>query len=168
MTRDDLPHAANLRWGRFSQPGAYYHITKCRHQDAALSLADARVAPILIDSIRWHQGHGHAHLLAFVVMPDHVHWLLVLGEERTLDDVMEGFCGYTWQQIVPPLVPQARTIWEEEYHDRQLRPHERTWETVAYIHDNPVREDFCARQEDSPWSTANARYSDWIEEEYLA
>jgi len=167
MDTPDLPHAANLRWGRFSQPGGVYHITKCRHEGAALSLADPRVAPILIDSIRWHRDHGHAHLFAFVVMPDHVHWLFLLGEKRSLDEVMYGFSSHTWQRIVPVHAPDTRTIWEEEYHDHQLRAEERVWETIEYIHDNPVRKGLCARAEDWPWSTANERYRGWIQAEYL-
>ena len=167
MPDTELPHAANLRWGRFSQPGGVYHITKCRHEEARVSFADARVAPILIDSIRWHRDNGFAHLLAFVVMPDHVHWLFMLGEERTLDEVVYGFCSYTWQQIVPRLLPGTRTIWQDEYHDHQVRREERASETQEYIHENPVRKGLCAEAEQWPWSTANARYKGWVQEEYL-
>ncbi len=162
-----LPHAANLRWGRFSQPGGAYHITKCRHKNARLSLADDLVAPILVESIRWHQENRHTHLLAFVVMPDHVHWLFVLGGNRSLKEVMYGFSSFIWNQIIKAHGQPTGALWEAEYHDHQLRTEERAWETIQYIHENPVRGGLCACAEDWPWSTANTRYRDWIEEEHI-
>ena len=168
MSTEDLPHRASPRWGRFSQPGGCYHVTKCRYRDAPLSLADARVAPILIDSILWHRDRGHAHLLAFVVMPDHVHWLFVLGEERSLDQVLHGFSSVTWRRILGVCASHSPTIWEEEYHDHQLRTEERVWATIEYVHGNPVRKGLCERAEDWPWSTASEQFRSWIEDGYLS
>ena len=164
---DDLPHAANLRWGRFSEPGAAYHITKCRVEGLQLSLAQPTPAQIIIDSIRWHQERQHAHLLAFVVMPDHVHWVFVLGEERSLDQVVKGFASVTSRQIARGCALNARTVWQQEYHDHRLRSDERTWETMEYDHQNPVRGGLCAKADEWPWSTANPKYRGWVEDHYL-
>jgi len=100
-------------------------------------------------------------------MPDHVHWVFVLGEERSLDEVMQGIGSVTWREVLKVIALSVPTFWEEEYHDHQLRTEERVWATIEYVHDNPVRRGLCARAEDWPWSTANARYRDWIEDEYL-
>ena len=164
---DELPHAANLRWGRFSEPGAAYHITKCRVEGLALSLAGSAVAPTIVNSIRWHQEREQAHLLAFVIMPDHVHWLFVLGEERSLAQVMKGFGSVTSRGIIRAAGLEPPIVWEEEYHDHRLRSEERCWATIEYVHENPVRRGLCASPEDWPWSTGNSRYRGWIEEELL-
>ena len=163
----DLPHAANLRWGRHSEPGAAYHITKCRDNRSSLSLTDAAAAESIVASIDWHRRNRHAHLLAFVVMPDHVHWVFVLGEVRALDTVMEGFGSVTWQGFRRVYGPKVGKVWEDEYHDHRLRSEERVWGTLEYVHENPVRKGLCGKAEDWPWSTANARFRNWIEEEYL-
>jgi len=164
---DDLPHTANLRWGRFSEPGAAYHITKCRAEGLQLSLADPAPAKIIIDSIRWHQLQAHAHLLSFVVMPDHVHWTFALGESRALAQVMKGFASVTSRQIAKACRPNTATIWQQEYHDHRLRSEERCWETIEYDHENPVRRGVCRCAAEWPWSTANPEYRGWIEEELL-
>ena len=111
----ELPHAANLRWGRFSEPGAAYHITKCRVEGLQLSLAEDAPAHIIVDSIRWHQERRYAHLLSFVVMPDHLHWTFVLGEERTLGQVLKGFASVTSRQIAKACRLSPRVVWQEEY-----------------------------------------------------
>ena len=164
---NDLPHSARLRWGRWSEPGAAYHITKCRVEGLQLSLADATPARITINSIRWHQEREHAHLLSFVAMPDHVHWTFVLGEERTLGQVLKGFASVTSRQIIQACHLSPHVVWQDEYHEHRLRSDERTWATVDYDHENPVRAGLCAEPEEWPWSTANAEYRGWIEEEYL-
>ena len=164
---DELPHAANLRWGRFSEPGAAYHITKCRVDGLQLSLAEPTPAQIIVQSIRWHQERQHAHLLSFVVMPDHVHWTLVLGEERTLGQVMKGFASVTSRQIIRACDLSPSVVWQGEYHEHRLRSEERCWETVEYDHENPVRRGLCAKAQDWPWSTADRKYRDWIEGDYL-
>ena len=201
----ELPHSADLRQGRFSEPGAAYFITKCREdvglrraaqkarEDAGQGrpahrtgrdagqgrpahrriasncpcFANPAVAEIIIDSIRWHQEQRHAHLLAFVVMPDHVHWLFVLGERRSLDKVMHGFGSVTWQGFRRACGRDVGKVWEDEYHDHRLRSEERVWATLDYVHENPVRRGLCARAEDWPWSTVNPRFRPWIEEDYL-
>ena len=163
MVNPDLPHSASLRRGRSSEPGARYLVTKNRSARCPLLLTDPRVAPILTESIRWHHEHGHARLLAFVVMPDHVHWAFALAESRPLGEVMLGFAGYTWHQVVPVLAPESRTIWEEEYHDRRLHTEEAVWEAIRYVHGNPVKEGLCARAEEWAWSTANERFRGWVE-----
>ena len=167
MSDTDLPHAANLRWGRFSEPGRAYHITKCCHLYATVSLTSARVAPVLINGIRWHKEQGHAHLLAFVIMPDHLHWLFVLGETRKLRQVLHGLCSYSWRRVVEACHPPQPTFWQEEYYDHSLRSEERVWDTMEYIHENPVRKGLCDVAEEWPWSTWNTQFRGWIEEEYL-
>ncbi len=163
----DVPHAANLRWGRFSEPGAAYHITKCRDAACSLTLTDPPAAEAIVGSIDWHRRNQHAHLLAFVVMPDHVHWLFVLGEERSLDAVMHGFGSVTWQGFRRAYGAKVGKVWEDEYHEHRLRSEERAWATLEYMHENPVRKGLCEKAEEWVWSTANERFRGWIEREYI-
>ena len=163
----DLPHSASLRWARYSEPGSGYHVTKCRDRQCLLSLSDPRVAQIIVDSIDWHRRQCHAHLLAFVVMPDHVHWLFVLGRGRSLAQVMHGFSSVTWRRIAASHGQAVGKVWQAEYYDHRLRPEEMAWATVGYVHDNPVRRGLCANAEDWPWSSGNALFRGWIAAEHL-
>jgi len=127
-----------------------------------IALTDPAVAPVLIDSIKWHHDRGHALLRAFVVMDDHVHWLFTLGQERTLDDVMYGFGSITWHRLHHLLPVQIPTFWQESFHDHQLRANETPRAKAAYIHRNPVRLGLCDEPEEWPWSTASEPYSGWV------
>ena len=164
----DLPHSASLRNGRWSEPGAGYLITHCRAPGLTLNLTDPAAADIIIRSIRWHQEQLSTHLLAFVVMPDHVHWVFILGESRSLDQVLKGFASVTSRQIIQAYGLTPHVVWQEEYHDHRLRSEEKTWAKVEYVHANPVRRGLCAGAEDWPWSTANPRFKGWVEEGFLA
>ena len=163
----DAPHSADLRKGRFSDCGAAHLITKCRVEGLRLPLSEMPQAALIVQAMRWHQERRYAHLLSFVVMPDHIHWLFALGRERSLAQVMTGCASVTSRQIIRAARLDAHVVWQEEYHDHQLRAPERAWPTVNYIHANPVRRGLCACAEDWLWSTANPQHRGWIEEEYL-
>jgi len=100
-------------------------------------------------------------------MPDHVHWLFVLGESRTLQQVMHGFASFTSHRLSRFGRQTQCGFWQPEYYERWLRSCERTWATIEYVHNNPVRKGLCLEPEQWPWSTANPAYRGWIEEEYL-
>ena len=73
------PHGKNLRKGRVSLPNHVYLVTIviASRKPVFTSFTAARVA------VRCFHGSDvarHAQTLAFVVMPDHVHWLLQLKE----------------------------------------------------------------------------------------
>ncbi len=167
MPHKEPPHRSNLRIGRRSEPRRPYHITKSLPLPASIPLTDERCATAIIDSIRWHQTEKHAHLLAFVVMPDHVHWLFVLGEVRTLAEVMRGF-GKVTATAMNKVLDRSGPLWEEGYHDHAIRTAEEgALAVIEYIHNNPVRKGLCGKGEDWPWSTANARYLPWMEREWF-
>ncbi|MBM4037603.1 MAG: hypothetical protein FJ290_03735 [Planctomycetes bacterium] len=134
---------------------------------AHICFTEPSAAEVIVSSIRWHQERGFAHLLGFVVMPDHVHWVFVLGERRALDDVMRGFGSVTWQGFRRAYEAGIGRVWEEDYHEHRLRSDERCWATIEYVHQNPVRKGLCAKAEDWPWTTANPRFRDWVEDDYL-
>lgn len=181
----DKPHGRNLRTGRVDEPGYPYHITKCLARSCSCSLATNDLALVVINSIRWHQQHGLAHLLAFVVMPDHVHWLFVLGRlaaghkpegverfpyqcrPRSLSGIVREFSKYTSLQINRTL-GRSRPLWQHGFHDHLIKTdREEALVVLEYVHGNPVRKGLCEEPEDWPWSTANPKYARWIEEARL-
>ena len=162
-----LPHSADLRKHRFSEPGAAYLVTKCRASDLPFPLTRSGAAEAIARSIRWHQERRYADLLAFVVMPDHIHWAFVLDGRRSLAEIVKGFASVTSRDIQVAMGSRCPAVWQEEFHDRALRQLEQTWRTVDYVHDNPVRKALCEDATEWPWSTAHRRFQHWIEAEYL-
>ncbi|MFM8331799.1 MAG: transposase [Candidatus Methylumidiphilus sp.] len=72
------PHRKDLRKGRFSQPGGIYLLTWAT-QERKTWFRDFYLGRQVVASMRRAQEAGAADSLAFVVMPDHVHWLISLG-----------------------------------------------------------------------------------------
>ncbi|MEE4461949.1 transposase, partial [Azotobacter chroococcum] len=72
-------HAASLRRGRISHPGYTYLVTTVIADRRPL-LADLQTARLLVGEMREACSAGSVESLAWVVMPDHLHWLLTLQQ----------------------------------------------------------------------------------------
>ena len=79
-------HGSHLRHGRVTETGRPYLITAVT-QDRRPLFRDWHIARLLVAELRRATQHGYADTLVWVVMPDHLHWLMVPGTE-TLDAVV--------------------------------------------------------------------------------
>jgi len=125
------PHGKDLRKGRVSLPGQVYHITAVTF-DRAPVFSDLRSARLLVNALREAQARDAAATLAFVVMPDHMHWLMQLGEDASLSKVVGSVKAVTAHRI-------GRRIWQDGFHDHALRQEEDLAEVARYIVANPLR-----------------------------
>lgn len=67
-----------LRRGRHSEPGQIYLVTAVTERRNPI-FADPLLARALVLEMRCIHDEHHISSLAWVVMPDHVHWLIELG-----------------------------------------------------------------------------------------
>ena len=68
---------ARLSLGRHSRIGQTYLLTTVT-QGRRRYFEDAAAAHLVLDVIRCLDAEGLTHSLAYVVMPDHIHWLVEL------------------------------------------------------------------------------------------
>ncbi len=80
-----------LRYGRYSRSGNVYLTTATLDREPLF--ADAANMAILIDTLRFVERRGFGHSLAWVVMPDHLHWLMELRSGSAAITTMQ--CGPT-------------------------------------------------------------------------
>jgi putative transposase len=118
-----------LRRGRCSLPGHGYLITavtrnRIRWFDDII-IARAAARSFYADSVAWE-----AKTLAFVVMPDHVHWLLQLDGD--LSEAVRRYKSLVSHQA-------GASIWQRGFHDRGLRREEELRQVARYIVANPLR-----------------------------
>jgi len=158
-----------LRKGRVSVPGARYFLTFALAQRRE-GLATDELFAAMISVL----GTVPGDTFALVAMPDHLHWLVRLGEEAELPGLTRAFKG-------PLSVPlRARGLqWQKgAYHDRRLRPDDELGPFLRYMLCNPYRAGLCDL--DSLWpywhrspevgawfdpTTRDGRpYPEWIEE----
>ncbi len=136
------PHAKNLRIGRYSQAGQIYLITAVT-RDRRPVFSDFPAARVLIGALQGEHRLGRAETLAFVVMPDHLHWLMALGEGATLPVVVRAVKAVTAKRL-------GGALWQRGYHDHALRREEDLLEVARYVVANPVRAGLVTRVGDYP------------------
>jgi REP-associated tyrosine transposase len=135
---DGLPHyrPSSLRQGRASIPGQIYLLTTTTHHRQRL-FVDPERARIASRVIHLPSTWSDAYLLAWVLMPDHWHGLLQLGNEP-LARVMNRFKGNLTRALNPSLAV-SRRIWDRSFHDHALRADEDVRQAARYIVTNPIR-----------------------------
>jgi REP element-mobilizing transposase RayT len=137
----DNPHGKNLRKGRYSQQGQIYLLTFATAQRIAW-FTDWRLGRLVVASMRRAQAQGQAETLAYVLMPDHAHWLISLAH-ADLAGLMRDLKSHSGYHAKQRLLQQGQAppkqIWQEGYHDHALRSEESLADTARYIIMNPVR-----------------------------
>ena len=127
------------------------------HGDCLLRIPEA--AALVIDS--WRHSDGVRYdLIAWVVMPNHVHVLIRTYEGVALAKIVQSWKSYTGRRILQIADERLqgrehpRQLWMREYWDRYIRDERHYIAAVAYIHENPVKAGLVAVAEDWPWSSA--------------
>ncbi len=107
-------------------------------------------ALLLFDGVRYQ-------LLAWVVMPNHVHVLFQPNEGWTLSRIVASWKSFTGRRLAA-LAPRSsecgNRIWHREYWDRFIRDQKHFDAAKAYIHQNPVKAGLVTQPEEWPWSSA--------------
>lgn len=145
----DQPHGRNLRIGRVSEEERIYLLTAVTTHRQPFFL-DFVVARSVIRALQHKDNTGHTATLAFVLMPDHLHWLVTL-KIGTLAEVMKSVKSFTARQINREKGITG-AVWQHGYHDHALRRDEDVRQAARYIIANPVR----AGLVESVW-----QYSHW-------
>lgn len=126
-----------LRKGRVSLPGYAYFITTVTHNRSPF-FRDLWLARLVIQEMHQIEREGHVKSLAWVLMPDHLHWLLQLGEHALLPEVMKRFKARS-ARAVNNRLGRSGSLWQRAFHDRALRENEDVQGTARYIVANPLR-----------------------------
>ncbi len=139
-------HGSNLRKGRYSMCNGVYVITAVT-RGRVPRFADLWCGRILVNAMRNHAAKGDVESLAFVVMPDHLHWLVSLTGNLGLSDLMRSVKGYSshclhshhGRNAAVATFPARGPVWQEGYHDHSLRDEEDVRMVARYVVMNPVR-----------------------------
>ncbi|MBB3140767.1 REP-associated tyrosine transposase [Halomonas organivorans] len=137
-------HSCRLRKGRSSSPGYCYLITMVTasrrpvfhdHRHAA-SASRQFYAPAVVQ---------HGDTLCYVVMPDHVHWLVQLkGDLSLLVRIYKSRVS----------IAVGRPIWQPGFHDHALRHEEELKAMARYVVANPLRAGLVSHITDYPYWNA--------------
>jgi REP element-mobilizing transposase RayT len=112
----------------------------------------------LVESALGHFDGERYRLLAWVIMPNHVHAMIEQMEGYRLGDVIRSWKWFTSQRINASRQSSGR-IWAKDYFDRYIRDERHFANALSYIEDNPVKAGLASRPEDWTYSSAKARMS---------
>ncbi len=137
-----------LRTGRVSIPGQIYLITTVT-ADRQPVFAGFDLARAAIHEMRTLETDRWLTSLAWVLMPDHLHWLIQLGDQVALPDVLKAFKGRSGQRINKKR-SQTGPLWQKAFHDRAVRQEDDLPAIARYIVANPLRAGLVQRIGDYP------------------
>ena len=140
-------HGRHLRAGRFSQAGQIYLLTAVTQGREPL-FDDWRVGRLLVAQFRQAQLEQRADSLAWVVMPDHFHWLVEL-QNGTLAQLMLATKSRS-ARAINACFERSGQLWQKGFHDRAIRREEDLVAVARYIVANPMRAGLVKRVGDYP------------------
>jgi REP element-mobilizing transposase RayT len=153
---DSLPSHLLLTW----QQGLHDDAEQRRRIEAYLDaghgsccLRDARVAKLVEGALLYFDGQ-HYHLLAWVVMPNHVHVLIEMAPGHRLPDIVHSWKSFT-AKAANRILGRSGALWQPEYFDRYIRNPDHFDRAVHYIHENPVKAGLALQAEEWPFSSAS-------------
>jgi REP element-mobilizing transposase RayT len=152
----ELHHRRSIRLPGYdySQPGAYF-VTVCTHnRDLLLESAAAQEAVLAT----WQELLTRFPTLAldeFVIMPNHVHGIVILGTGRslrgaasraptsrvrpTLGEVVLAFKSLSAIKVNTILNRTGLRFWQRNYYEHVIRDEDELSRVRQYIRDNPLR-----------------------------
>lgn len=141
-----LPDSKSLRRGRYSESQRVYLITSVTdgRQPYFAPLLPART---LVQQLMECEQAGYAVTLAYVVMPDHFHWLMQLGDRGSLSSVVQRVKSCTTRKL-----RSAGHVceWQQGFHDHAVRREEDLKGLARYIVANPLRAGLVKNARDYP------------------
>ncbi len=115
-------------------------------------LQDPVNAQLVLDTLLHDTGRRYL-LMAWVVMPNHVHVVVKPYATQPLSRIIG-----TWKSVSAHRIQKRRgrrgRLWQRGYFDRLIRNDRHLAQTVLYIENNPVRAGLVDTPEDWPWSSA--------------
>jgi len=157
-------------------PANTYFITTTTVKRVYLFQRDV-IKRIIADSLNFMRAQQWIYLHVFVIMPNHIHFIVRFLEEHTLSDVMRDFKKHTSKQIVRQyqaesndkaleflrqstsrISNQKYKVWETGYDARDVFSPGFLKQKIEYIHNNPCQPNWGLAEHPEKYTWSSARY----------
>jgi REP element-mobilizing transposase RayT len=95
-------------------------------------------------------------MIAWCVMPNHVHVLVETRPGHPLDRIVHAWKSFTAHQV-NRILGQTGAFWAPEYFDRYMRDDTHLAATLAYVEQSPVKAGLCSVASQWPFSSVSHR-----------
>lgn len=132
---------------------------------------------IIVDSFRYLRRNKIMKLYAFVILPNHIHYIGMFHGARSLSEVMRDFKKHTARQIIRQLQVekdqrmlvvmlkaaqnihgQDYKVWERGYDARDIFSREFLQQKLDYLHHNPCQEQWRLVEKPETYIWSSARF----------
>lgn len=157
-----------MRVKHFDHDGRARFVTFSTHQRLPI-LSNTQFRQAVIDSILDVRETSRFRLLAYVIMPEHVHLVLIPGIDSAVGGLVGEIKRIAARKIhaairnQKPLLLAKLTVirdkrekfalWERRCYDHNCRTDKAIWEKVTDCHSNPVRRGLAGNPADWVWSS---------------
>ena len=117
---------------------------------------------IVIDYIYRAKERMIDFLLAFIVMPEHLHLLIIPKSGFTISQIML-FIKKGSSRVIHIKENTNGHLWAKRFFDRGIRSEKELVETIEYIHYNPLKTRLAIKAEDYLFSSANQKWETDLE-----
>jgi putative transposase len=157
-----------MKLKHFDHDGRARFITFCIHQRIPILSSDA-FRQMIVESIVEVKAKTGFRLLAYVIMPEHVHLVLVPRIDSELGPLIGGIKRISARKIHlflkrnNPTLPgrflvtrdgrPKFALWQRRCFDHNCRTDAEIWESVTYCHNNPFARGLVGNAIDWQWSS---------------
>ncbi len=117
---------------------------------------DPADAQIVLDTILHGRSLGWWKVIAFVVMPDHLH-VMMIPAKKSISEGVKAIKGYS-ARLINARRQCRGSLWQPGFFDYILDSEDKILSRIAYIENNPVRSGLVAYPEEYIFSSAS-----WVE-----
>ncbi|KGJ93613.1 REP-associated tyrosine transposase [Thalassotalea sp. ND16A] len=127
----------DLSKNRISSENQIYHLVATTHKRMPV-FDNFLAARIIINEMKALNEQNILSSLAWVVMPDHLHWLIQLNGNHQLSQIMKKLKGSSASKINKTLKQKGK-LWQQGFYEHAIRHDESLKRTARYIVANPLR-----------------------------
>ena len=146
-----------LHWTKWAAPDSKEAVTLRKrieqYEDAGHGvcyLRDERIARLVQNALLHFDGQRY-RLIAWCIMPNHVHLLIEQMPGHSLSEIVHSWKSFTTHKA-NELLGRTDPFWMPDYFDRFIRDEKHFLAAVEYIRQNPVKAGIVDEPEKWPWS----------------
>lgn len=137
---------------RFHEGNRPYFVTTATHDRKPIFGHAGNALPMIEVLYRTRAEYGF-QLLGWVIMPDHLHAVIMPADRNTISQVMRYIRG-RFSRLHNISRNSSGPVWQSSFYDRAVRDERALREILTYIFDNPVRKGLVEVANQYPFSSA--------------
>ena len=145
---------------RLNLKNRYYFITQTVEGRKKVFLDNNNIK-ILKEDFNYYTRKYSAGIIAYVIMSDHLHFIIRMVEKYDLSNFMHDFKIHTTKEINKRLKLSGQ-LWQKRFYDHIIRNEDDFKKHLDYIHFNPVKHNFVLKPEEY----CNSTYKLFVEKRY--